>query len=136
MNKAIINFLSNALKTILSIAIGLVYFFAVIFFSLIPTLLEIKDDSNVFGFIFMFVAIFSPLIFILIFKKDAKKELLKEGKELIVGIWYLIIVMGVLLGILIIISLFFITVSAIFSWLAGLGVATLLALILIVIVLK
>lgn len=132
MNKAIVNFLSYILKII----ILEVYFFIVIFFSLIPTLLGIEDGPHILGFILFFVAVFSPLIFMFVFKKNAKEEFLKEGKEFIRGTWYLIITAGIILGILIIISLFFITVSVIFSWLVGLGIPTLLALILIVIALK
>jgi peptidoglycan/LPS O-acetylase OafA/YrhL len=132
MNKATSNFLSNVLKII----IGETYAFGIILLSLIPTLLGIEDGPHAIGFFLFFATIFSTLILLFIFKKDAKKEFLKEGKELIKGIWYLIIAVGILLGILIIIALFFITVSVMFSWLAGLGVTTLLALILIVIALK
>jgi hypothetical protein len=88
------------------------------------------------GFILLWVPLLSPFLFPYLLNKKIRQSWNKEGKDFLIGIWNLIIFIGILLGIIILVSLFFLSVGVIFHWLAGLGITTLLILILMVLMLK
>lgn len=133
--KQIVNkILLKTLKLIISVVLGFVWICVVGFFAILPTFFGI--ENNTLGIILMLIPLLSPILLFAYFNKRKRQEWFKEGKDFLVGMRYLIIVVGILIGVLTLISLFFLTVSTIFYWLAGLGITTLLILILIVLILK
>ena len=131
MNNILKKILSEMLKFIIKFSLGMIWITTAMFF-----VFGLGEENYILGFIIMLVILFSPILITIYFNKKIREQWLKEGKDFIIGTWYLIIIVGVLLGVLAFISLIFITFSTMFYWLAGLSVTTLLALILIVLVLK